>query len=467
MNVTMTSDEVLDLIESVAKTSGKNDKLAMLKACASSELLKRVLKACYDPTVSYGIKKVPARTCHSPEGAQLNDRAWGVLAGMADRTITGNAMLADVEVVLNQLSAKSADLFKRILLKDMRAGFSEETTNKVWPGLVPDFPYMRCCLPKDGKPEGWDWTNGHISQEKADGLFANVDHEATGEVFIYTRQGSMFPMEKFAALAEEIKLVFNRGSQSHGEILVKRDGVVLARETGNGIVNSVIKGGDFGPNDEPVFMVWDQIPLSAVKPKGKHDVPYIMRLRELMGQLKRCINGTVKLVPTKVVKSLAEAYAHYAELLAQGKEGTILKKSSAIWKDGTSKDQVKLKLEFVVDLVITAIVPGKENGKNAGRPGSVTGATADGQLVTDVTVKNEAMRAEIEKDPNAFIGKILKVMANGVMKPSPSSPVHSLFLPRMVEACVRVDKSTADTLAQVFAQEEAAKMGAAILAEAA
>ena len=48
----------------------------------------------------------------------------------------------------------------------------------------------------------------------------------------------------------------------------------------------------------------------------------------------------------------------------------------------------------------------------------------------------------------------MTVRGNSVLKPSESSPVHSLFLPRFVE--IRTDKTKADTLAQVLAQFDAA-----------
>lgn len=466
MELKMNTDQVFDLIESVAATSSKNDKITMLKACAGSDMLRDVLRAAYDPTESYGIKNIPER--NNPFGSDLfNQQTWTILAQMRDRALTGNAMQNAVREELNRLSPKSAELFKRILLKNMRADFSEETTNKVFPGLVPDFPYMRCCLPKDAAMENWDWTEGHISQEKADGMFANVDFEDTGEVFISSRQGSMFPMDKFESLVSAIKVTFECNTQSHGELLVSRDGVVLPREIGNGILNSVIKGGDFGPGETPVFVVWDQIPLSAVKPKGKYNVPYITRLKGLISQLKRNDSGVLQLVQTRIVRSIAEAYAHYCELLAKGKEGTIVKNRDAIWHDGTSKEQVKLKLEFVVDLQVVGIVPGKANGKNAGRAGSMACVTSCGKLRVDVTVKNEKMRAEVDANPNEWIDKIISVKVNGIMKPSESSDFYSLFLPRMVEPTYRMDKSVADDLSSVFAQEGAAKLGAAILKKAA
>jgi DNA ligase-1 len=49
---------------------------------------------------------------------------------------------------------------------------------------------------------------------------------------------------------------------------------------------------------------------------------------------------------------------HYRELLLAGKEGSVIGNGDGIWKDGTSKDKIKLKLEVPVDLIVKAVVPG-------------------------------------------------------------------------------------------------------------
>jgi DNA ligase-1 len=458
----MNTDEVFGLIEEIGNTPGKNDKIAMLKACASSDTLKKALQMAYDPTISYGIRAVPNRSSLTAAGELFNEQTWMMLAQMRDRTLTGSAMLAAVAHELDRLSQPSADLFKRIMLKDMRAGFSEETCNKVWSGLVPDFPYMRCSLPAKAKFADWNIeTEGAISQEKQDGMFLNVDHETTGAVFIYSRQGSMFPMEKFEELATAIRTTLTPGTQSHGECLVQRDGVVLAREVGNGVLNSVLKGGDFAPNEKPVFVMWDQIPLSAVKPKGKYEVGYKKRLVGIIAQLRANTTPLITLTETKFVKSLREAYQHCAEVLARGGEGTIIKRVTAFWKDGTSVEQIKLKLEFEVDLEVQGVVSGKLNGKNAGRAGSLACASKCGGLQVDVAIKGEAMRDAVDANPTEWVGKIMPVTANLILKPGDSNPLHSLFLPRFSQSTYRLDKTIADTLSRAFEIEEAAKEGAA------
>jgi len=471
MNIT-TTDDVFDLIEQVAALPGKNDKIALLKEHAGANLLRAVLEATYNPLISYGVRVLPPSHLDN-DGVTFNETgdAWAVIDGLANRTLTGAAAQAAITQVFGKLTAKSGQLFKRIILKDMRAGFSEETVNKVWPKLLPDFPYMRCSLPKDSKMTDWLDIEGGISQEKADGMYANIDHEETGEVFMYSRAGSMFPMDKFNALAASIANLLLPGTQTHGELLVMRergDGTVgvLSRETGNGILTSVLKGGDFENGDYPVLMVWDQIPRNAVVSKGKYDVPYRARLASLISQVKAGTGSFITVIPTRIVKNTAEAYAHAGELMLVGKEGTIVKRKSAIWKDGTSKEQIKLKLEFEADLQIVKILPGEDNTKNEGRPGRLACATSCGGIAVNVAVKNEAMRAALEKDPQAWLGKIMPVTANMVMTPSQSNPLHSLFLPRFSQDTYRIDKTDADTLERVFAIQEAAKLGQKLLADA-
>ena len=450
----MNSREILNAVEEIAATSSKNAKEALVKKYAADADFVRVMEYTYNPFKTFGLRQMPTKMV--ADGREFNPVTWSILDDLISRELSGGAARNVVEEEINMLDEASADLFVRIIRKDLRAGFSESTCNKAVKGLIHDFPYMRCSLPKDAKLEEWDWKGGVVSQEKADGMFGNLDHEVNGLVRIASRQGTEFPIEKFGAVVDSTLKSITPGTQSHGEFLVKRNGVVLERQVGNGILNSVIKGGDFGPGEEPVFMLWDQIPLSAVVSKGKYNTPYIQRLRGIIQQLKAGQPTALQLIPTRIVHSLAEAYNHYREMLLAGKEGTVIKNPSAIWRDGTSKDQVKLKLEADVDLKIVGIVPGRAGTKNEGRAGSFTCVTSCGQLVVDVAVKNEALRDRVDANPDEFIEKIVPVRGNSILLPSDSNEFHTLFLPRMVEADYRLDKTEPDSLKQVFDQFEAA-----------
>ena len=125
-----------------------------------------------------------------------------------------------------------------------------------------------------------------------------------------------------------------------------------------------------------------------------------------------------------------------------------------IWKDGTSKYQIKLKVEFDVDLVVYAIGQGKPDTKLDGRPATLQTKSSCGQLYVNVTIKNEKMRDIVEGDPDDWIEKIITVRSNDIMTPTERKGTYSLFLPRMVEAVYRLDKFDADDLDEIYKQYE-------------
>lgn len=462
--INMNSNEVHSCIVNVGATSSKRDKERMITIHIEDPLFKRVCQYAYDPFKTYGIRQIPVRVPRG-DGMEFNEATWNVLDDLISRNLTGNTARDVVQNMLDHLNEDSADLFVRIIRKDLRAGFSESTINKAAKGTIPTFPYQRCSLPKDTDLQKWPWDDGAISQEKADGMFANVDHELNGLVSIRSRQGTEFPMEKFECVADDIRAALSPGFQQHGEFVVMRDGVVLDRATGNGIMNHVISGGSFATNENPVYLIWDQIPLDSVVSKGKCLTPYKTRFTNLVRQVAKSEGDrhTIGIIPTRIVYSLKDAYAHASELMKEGKEGSVIKHPGAIWKDGTSKEQIKLKLEFEVDLKIVGIVAGRDGTKNEGRAGSLSCISAGGDLLVDVAVKNEAVRDLIDANPGDWIGRIMPVTANDIILPGKNNVNHSLFLPRMSEAAYRTDKVDADSLSRVFAQKEAAILGKQIL----
>lgn len=456
----MTSDQITAALRKIADTPGKNDKQDLVKAFCAFPAFKRVLVAALSPAITYGMKAVPTKQPDIAPGTNTFENApiWDVLTKLEKRELTGSAAREEVQKWMNFLTDDSAWLFSQIIQRDLRAGFGESTVNKACPGLIPEFPYMRCSLPKKVKLDKFDWDGGVVSQEKADGSFFNGDKHGDGRVFFRTRQGTPYPEGSLHELEECFRTYIAADTQTHGELVVYQDGVIMPREDGNGVLNSVAQGGQLEPNQRVVAMVWDQIPLAAAVPKGKHEVHYRQRLSALIRQLPKPADGTngplepLGLVATKVVRSLAEARAHFKEMLKQKKEGTVFKNGTAIWKDGTSTEQVKLKVEFTVDLIIKGFEPGK--GKNAATFGSLICETADGQLEVAVSGFSDALRKAVHESREDYLETIMAVTANGVMAPGESSKKYSLFLPRYSE--FRTDKKTADTLQQVFDQFEAA-----------
>jgi DNA ligase-1 len=241
-------------------------------------------------------------------------------------------------------------------------------------------------------------------------------------------------------------------------------GKVLPREQSNGVLNSVLKGGHFEPHQWPVYQVWDAIPLEYVKEKGKYLDPYRLRLARVISPLRNNKGDFISLIPTRICRSLEEAYKHYGGLLAKGKEGTIIKDPRAIWRDGNSREMCKLKLEVDVDLIAVDLLPGE--GKNESTFGSILCRTSDCLLEVAVSGFTDNQRKEIHENwLETYAGAIMTVKANSVMKPQNLVDKYSLFLPRHVE--FRSDKTEADSLQRVIDQFESAVKGEAATKKAA
>lgn len=441
---------ILAIINEVAATSSRNEKEAILRRNADNETLKSVFKAAYDPTINYFIKKIPPYTTM---GGKIDlSTAITLLDDLKNRVFTGQAALDLLGRILgtceNQDDAKVIEL---IIQRDLKCGATDSTANKVWKGLIPEFPYMRCALPKDAKFKDWAWSAGVYSQLKADSMFANLDiiSSAEGGVILTSRNGSEMPTEKFQKVVDYALDMIPLGYRLTGELQVKKAGKILPREIGNGILNSVLKGGDFGEDEEPVYSAWDIIPLEFAKPGGKYKVPYSQRFTELQNMIDE--EGTpVHLIPTRIVYSLEEAYDHYFELIAQGLEGTVVKNPAGTWFDGTSKDQIKLKVEFDCDLEIVEFRAG--NGKNEKTFGSIRCVSSDGLIDVNVGIGfTDKQREEIWSKRDEVIGKIMTVKSNMVLA-ADKNGIQSLFLPRHLE--IREDKSTADSRDRVVEQFE-------------
>lgn len=455
------------ILERVAADPSKNAKIAILKEHQDNELLRGVLVAALDPTIKYFIKKIPTYNNQQLNG-NTKTLEWALveLKQLSSRIVTGQAGISHLKNIIESVSASDAAVVVKIIEGDFRAGFSESTVNKVWIGLIPDFPYMRCALPKAVNLDEFSWEQGVYSQLKADSMFANVNHTTDGDVQLLSRNGTQFPLEEFEYLVQDVKDTFPTNTQTHGELMVKRDGVVLPRQIGNGILNSVAKGGTFDKGDKPFYVVWDQIALDAVIPKGTYNVPYSERFAALESQVSGSI--FLELIPTRIVHSMEEALTHYREMLAEGLEGTIIKDARGIWKDTTSKHQVKLKLEVSVDLEIVGFNAG--NGKNTDTFGSIIARSSDGMLEVNVSgfidkhpvdkkgkeVREPGVftRKEIIAMMDQLMNSIMTVDSNSIMPPTKSNPKYSLFLPRFTE--FRTDKSDADSLEKIIQQFESA-----------
>lgn len=441
-------DSAFQVIEKLKRHSGKLAKEEILKANEFNDEFKLVLYATYEPTLNYYIRKLPSINQNLPT-ASVNTLTYAIkvlLEQLSTRKVTG----ADAKKLLLDLaysiSREDREVLELILNRDLKCGISDKTILKVFPNIVSYFPYMRCS------------TSGTVdypalSEEKADGIFCRAIVTQGEVALVNTRQGSplvSLPVDFLDAIRELPTGVYE------GELLLKGDEEVFAREVGNGLINKYfIKATLQCPRIiSCVYQMWDMLDPDVLT-KKVDKTPRITRLNNLEAAVDSvALNKMLEVIPYKVVNTLEEAKAHYQELLAEGKEGTVLKDMNAIWKDGTSKHQIKMKQEVVVELRAIDLNPAATGSKNEDTFGSILFRSECGLLEVNVTGIPDAQRKEIFDNWNYYQNKVASVKANGIMHSKTRKP-HSLFLPRFVE-WRDADKTVADTFEYI---EEVFKNG--------
>jgi DNA ligase-1 len=449
------------LIKEIASNASKLHKESVIRreAVAGNLDFMTGLKLTYNPLITFGVKKVPVH--HGKSGIGLPFSSFQKLADdLSSRRLSGHAALDAIDSYMARSTQEEWDGWYRLILtRDLRAGFSESTINKAVKDVNKDFvvpttPYMRCSLPESSnidKITTEEWALGLFSQVKYDGMFASVNVREDGFVWITSRAGSLFP-EGMLGIEESVARTFKKGTQNHGELTVYLDDVLLERQIGNGILNSVLKGGKLEANQKVHFDCWDQIPLDLAVPKGRYETHYEDRFENVCVQTAYLGPTQVHPAEFKMVYSMVEAQAHYKSVRKRKLEGTILKRRMLPWRDGDSKDQIKFKETIDVELKVIGFEPGK--GKNEKTFGSLICQSEDGLLECGVSGISDKLRQEISDNRDDWTNAIVTVTINGVLYSTKVGKLHSAFLPRLVER--RNDKTVADTFAQIEAQANAA-----------
>lgn len=403
------------------------------------------------------------------------------------RGTTGKRAIAQLYWRLEDEGDREA--FVKVIRRDLKAGCGASTINKVFPALIRVVPYMRCALAKGATEKKaatyahFNWDAGVESNLKADGMYANM---YTGTGSLESRQGTKIPgVHQIAEITEELialSAVLGTDRYVHGELLViakepitidegTKDEVtypagILPREVGNGMINSLVKTGESLHDGTYVrAVVWDTVTRKEMD-AGKSATKRSVRAKTLKDALDSLDLKLIKFIETKTVYSYEEALAHFAEMTARGEEGTVIKCPDGKWKNGTSNDQLKVKLAFDIDLEMYGLKEGDANGKYADTFGSVLLRSRDHKFEVSASGMSVKLRQEIFDNRDSLDGKIFTITINGLQKPTGNNGLWSGFLPRLAKADgkeitvrlveERMDKTEADSIEEIVAAFEAA-----------
>jgi hypothetical protein len=454
---------ILQILEDIGSDTKRSHKLALIEQHRDNALFLKIVKLALDPYVNFFIRKIPDYTFKflaEGEAHQTLDWALVELEKLSSRQFTGHAAIEHLRGVLSSLDRDDAIVIERIIGKDLRCGMADGIVNAVIDGFIPTYPCL-LARPYDEKNIK-NITYPALSQLKADGLRVNF-HVDGNKVAICGRSGRAIDLlgymePEFVELGKQ----FSKPVVIDGElVVVDANGKLLDRKTGNGIINKAIKG-TISPEEAKMVraQIWDIIPADEFK-AGISKLTYEYRFKDLSCAVKNVSPAeaaatTAKLkgevyafwvIPSKIVNSLAEAVAHFEEMLADGEEGTILKNYCGLWEDTRSKHLVKFKAEKECDLEIIGFNPGE--GKFIGMVGSIQCASSDRLVEVNISGFPDDLRKWITENQTNLLTTIVSILYNERIKSKDKNRanVDSLFLPRYAE--FRSDKTVADSSKEI------------------
>ena len=396
------------------------------EALAGNTELFEGLRMCYDPMITFGVKKVPKYS--GPDGQGLPWAAFKELArALAMRELTGHDARDAIELALGaSTEAEWNGWYRRILIKDLRCGTSETTINKMVAGTsIPAMPVFECMLAHDGANHESKITGKKLLEPKLDGVrvltIINMDNRTVTQ---YSRNGKVF--ENFShitkALEENIDLI-GRSCVLDGEMISTSFQELMKQ----------VHRKDNVKADDAVLMLFDILPLGEFK-KGKSVLGQKQRSYRLRG-FKNIFDacGNIDIIPQKEVDldsyvGELEFKQYNKDALDQGFEGIMIKDPEAVYECKRSVSWLKQKPFIEVSLTVVGIEPG--TGKNEGKMGALVCEGEDDGKFIKVSVGSgwtDDQRAEVD---DSVIGQILEVRADAVTRSQDSEDIWSLRFPR-------------------------------------
>lgn len=429
---------VKDILKKLRETSSSKEKLKILTENKENKDLEKIFKYAYDK-VDY-VFNVSRKSVENYDTEMLTDLNLDeVLKILNERTITGYKALELAKAYVNE-NPENSELFLEILDRDLKVGVNSKTLNKIWKGIIPFPKYCRCDV--FSRKTANKIAFPAFIQLKCDGTYREA-YVKDSKVFFKTRSGEDYSNP----VLEEILKVLPDGYYTGEFTLGKADNPDLNRAEGNGNINSD------NPNFENIhFTIWDF--LTEEEYAGITKTPYQIRFENLKFILDGLNSDLVHVVPCTLVNNIDEALEVVSDYMNKGLEGGVLKSLGMHFKDGTSKEQLKIKLKVDVEVRCTGFIEGTKGTKYEGKNKVIVFETDDKKIKGQCSGMTDAMVDEVTKNPQKYLNKVLSVQFNDLVK-AEGHEYFALSHPRFVEW--RDDKTETDTLEKALKLRDMAK----------
>lgn len=396
-----------------------------------------LLKACYNPYVVFGVKQV-----HDTVGIVNAENPWmefhRLLDDLRTRKLTGNAARDALEEMSYRFDSEEWNTFcAQVIRRDMRAGISDKTINKICKGTEYEIPMFGCQLAanSEGRPE---MRGVKRLEPKLDGcriLMMVIPNDSGVTVSSFSRNGKIF--ENFVHIEDQVSMNWAKMIRQTKMGLAFSEGFVLDGEVIGNTFQELMRQARRKENvqaNDSVFNVFDIIPLSDFR-KGSWKVKLSDRIG-LLESMRSTIAEmpNVELLPhimvdldTAAGRDQLHRYAN--DQVNAGFEGIMVKDVNAIYQCTRNMNWMKWKPVYDYDLTVIGFEEG--TGRNVGRLGAfICEGFEDGKHIT-VNVGSgfsDSDRDNYWRDRDSITGQTAVVLADAITQNQDGS--YSLRFPR-------------------------------------
>lgn len=392
--------KVVEIINDLRGTTKSTEKTAILKENKDNELLQKVLFYTLDSFKKYKISEKTFETYGCLQSSYSD--IFTLLDVLSANNINDNLKNEAVGFV-NSADEKLQDLFKCMLIKDLRIGIAEKGINKVFKDLIPTFS---CMLSESiFKNNNMQRVQGKefIITQKLDGNRI-LAIKQNNKVEFYTRQGK--PLEGLVELEEDFKS-FPNNMVLDGEILLENKNNLnsdeLFRETMKECRKKGTKHGLY-------FNAFDLVTLEGFG-KGIDTTPCAQRKENLHNLIKTNNFTHIVEVPILYKGRDLDKIDEYLQLaISKGQEGCMVNLCEAPYEGKRVKTQLKVKAMNEIDLRVVGVFEGE--GEFKGTLGGVKIVLTHEGKQYDVAIGSGFSKKEREifwEDSSLIIGKIIRV----------------------------------------------------------
>jgi DNA ligase-1 len=383
-----------------------------------------------DPMVTFGVKQVPEKK--DEDGPGFDWDSFIVLAsGLRNRNLTGHdARDAIAEAITLSTEKEWNGWYRRILIKDLRAGFSEKTINKVVEKKYADYaiPIFSCQLAHDSANHETKLAGKKLIEVKLDGVRVLTVVRIDGRVDMFSRNGK--ELVNFPHIVEQISAVVKKDPPPYDLIL---DGEVMSSSFQD--LMKQVHRKDNVQSDDAILNLFDVIPLANFEQgtwnktqSDRSDMVYYWHKKN-----KDTLPNVAVVGHELVDLDTPAGQTRYKEINAKaidgGYEGIMLKDPEAPYECKRSVAWLKLKPFIEVSLAVVAVEEG--TGKNVGKLGALVCEGEDDGKRINVNVGSGF--TDIDRDifwnnRNSVLGHITEVRADAITQNQDGT--YSLRFPR-------------------------------------